>query len=120
MFYYTMASSFKTEIIGSYLTLIPHCSQRERNARLSTRRTPSGISLLPPLSNYNRRRTLGNIDLIQEYNRDVNIVQEEWRRDVEEVRSPVEELRDVCFVVLFVFCLSPTKSSTTSESKYMH
>lgn len=45
-------------------------------------------------------------DLIQEHDRVVDVVEEEWRGEVEEARSQVEELRDVRFIVLFVFCLT--------------
>jgi hypothetical protein len=46
-------------------------------------------------------------DLIQEHDRVVDVVEDEWRGEVEEARSQVEELRDVCSIVPTVFCFSP-------------
>ncbi|OAX30798.1 hypothetical protein K503DRAFT_166705, partial [Rhizopogon vinicolor AM-OR11-026] len=46
-------------------------------------------------------------DLIQEHDRVVDVVEQEWRGEVEEARSQVEELRDVCFLVISLpFCVS--------------
>jgi len=46
-------------------------------------------------------------DLIQEHNRVVEVVEQEWRGEVEEARSQVEELRDVRFLAIFLpFCVS--------------
>jgi uncharacterized protein (DUF3084 family) len=46
-----------------------------------------------------KNREIG--DFIQEHDRVVEVVEQEWRGEVEEVRSQVEELKDVCFSCSF-------------------
>jgi len=41
-------------------------------------------------------------DLIQEHDRVVEVVEQEWRGEVEVARSQVEELKDVRFLVMFL------------------
>ncbi|KAG2157642.1 uncharacterized protein EDB93DRAFT_1335077 [Suillus bovinus] len=85
-----MASTFKTEMMkstGIWSSYIVGLKVEELRCRTAVEEgeghkvTPSGTSLLPPRRR--RVRALGHVDLIQEHDWVVDIVEEEWRRDVE-------------------------------------